>query len=255
MPTAFDSDYAEFYDLIYSDKDYEAECNFLEEIWQRFCDKKPVTVLDVGCGTGGHTIPLARRGYTVTGIDASDSMIAVARGKAQSENLNVAFHVSPMEDMELRGQWDTILCMFNAINYVVGDEALKKALFNIRRHLLPGELFLFDYRNGVPSLRPYSPTRIKWIRDGNLRVLRISETKLDAMEQISHTTYTCLILDGHRLVKEFRDDHIVQFLFPREIQRHLRETGFEIVHTCRFLELDTPAAEEDWNITVIARAT
>jgi len=254
MPAAFDSDYAEYYDLIYKDKDYEVECDFLEEIWQRFCATKPVTVLDVGCGTGGHAIPLARRGYEVTGIDASSAMIAVAQRKAQLENLEIAFHVSPVEDMEQNAQWDTAICMFNAINYVAADdEALKKALFNIRRHLVPGGFFLFDFRNGVPSLRSYSPTRVKWIEDGNLRILRISETRLDAMEQLFHTTYTCLVLDGDRLVREFRDDHVVRFLFPREMRHYLAEAGFEIIHTCRFLEFNTPATEEDWNVMVMAQ--
>ena len=54
------------YDLIYEDKDYEGECNFVEEILQRFSPHPVETILDGGCGTGNHVIPLAERGYRVT---------------------------------------------------------------------------------------------------------------------------------------------------------------------------------------------
>lgn len=254
MPESFSSDYAAYYDIIYQDKDYDVECDFVEQIWRRFSPEKPRTLLDLGCGTGGHAIPLAIRGYRVTGVDVSSAMIALARQKAQLQNLQVAFHISAMEGMELQQKFDTAVCMFNTINYVVEDVALQKTLSNIRRHLLPGGLFLFDFRNGVPSLRSYSPTNVKWMNRKNLRILRLSETKLDAIEQLFYTTYTCLIFDGDRLIKEFRDEHVVRFHFLPEIRHYLREAGFEIIHTCPFLALNGRLTEKDWNITVVARA-
>lgn len=254
MFTAFQSDYAEYYDMLYKDKNYEIECDFLEQIFNRFSNKRPLTILDVGCGTGGHSILLAKRGYKVTGVDVSEAMVAIAREKARREGLDIPFHVSPMEAMELHQQFDVVICMFNAINYVVSDQALKRALINIRQHLVPGGLFLFDFRNGITSLRSYSPVRIKWVEDGQWKLLRISETRLDAMEQLFYTTYTCLVFEGDRLVKQFREEHIVRFLFPREVRHYLEESEFELLWMCRFLELDAPADEEEWNIMVVAKA-
>jgi 2-polyprenyl-3-methyl-5-hydroxy-6-metoxy-1,4-benzoquinol methylase len=251
--SAFDSEYAQYYDVLYGDKDYESECDFLEQIFERFLSRKPVSVLDVGCGTGGHAIPLARKGYSVTGIDVSEAMIAVARKKAEQEGLGIPFHVCAMQDLELCQRFDVVVAMFNAINYVTADEGLQRAFTGIRRHVRSDGLFLFDFRNGITSLRSYSPVRIKWVEDGQRRVLRISETRLDAMEQLFCTTYTCLIFEGDRVVKQFEDEHIVRFLFPREVRHYLKETGFELLRLCRFLDLDTLATEEDWNIMVIAR--
>ncbi|MBC7232370.1 MAG: class I SAM-dependent methyltransferase [Chloroflexi bacterium] len=253
MTSAFQADYANYYDLLYKDKDYEAECDFLEQIFERFCNRRPRTVLDVGCGTGGHAIPLARRGYEVTGIDVSEAMIAIARQKAEREGLSITFHVTKMENLELDQRFDVVISMFNAINYVISDEGLREIFTNIHRHLTSDGLFLFDFRNGITSLRSYSPLRIKWAEDGRLRLLRISETKLDAMEHLFYTTYKCLVFEGDRLVKEFQDEHIVRYLFPREVKHFLSETGFELLWMCPFLELDKPASEEDWNIMVIAR--
>jgi predicted TPR repeat methyltransferase len=74
--------YANQYDFLYSDKDYEGECDLLEEISRRYGDGSVCTILDLGCGTGIHAIRLARRGYEVTGVDRSAEMLAKAERKA-----------------------------------------------------------------------------------------------------------------------------------------------------------------------------
>ena len=75
--------YAEYYDLIYQDKDYEKECDFLEEIFQAYQSKPVKSILELGCGTGGHAIPLAKRGYELTGLDTSSVMLKQAEKKSK----------------------------------------------------------------------------------------------------------------------------------------------------------------------------
>ncbi len=60
MQKVFDT-YGEYYDIFYSDKDYENECDFIQEIFKAYSAKPVKSILDVGCGTGGHSIVLARR--------------------------------------------------------------------------------------------------------------------------------------------------------------------------------------------------
>ena len=52
-----------FYDLFYESKDYQGECDFVEAAFNRFATAPIKTVLDLGCGTGGHVLPLSARGY------------------------------------------------------------------------------------------------------------------------------------------------------------------------------------------------
>jgi len=67
-------DYANYYDALYREKDYKKECDFLEQIWE--VSSEPISrVLDLGCGTGGHALPLAQRGYHVTGGNRSEQML------------------------------------------------------------------------------------------------------------------------------------------------------------------------------------
>lgn len=84
----FGKEYANQYDTFYQDKDYEAECNLIEETFYRYAEKQAVkSILDLGCGTGNHAIPFARRGYQVTGVDRSSEMIETAKAKIQSQTL------------------------------------------------------------------------------------------------------------------------------------------------------------------------
>ena len=72
-------DYSKFYDTFYKDKDYSEECDFIESVFQRYSGRPVKTILDLGCGTGGHTIPLAERGYLLTGVDLSAWMLKEAK--------------------------------------------------------------------------------------------------------------------------------------------------------------------------------
>ena len=75
--------YAEAYDALYRDKDYQGECDLLERLFERYTASVR-SVLDLGCGTGNHTLPLAQRGYRITGVDRSEHMLRQARTKAGS---------------------------------------------------------------------------------------------------------------------------------------------------------------------------
>lgn len=75
--------YSNYYDTLYEDKNYGAECDFIETIFSKFYLAPVKHILDLGCGTGGHAIPLAQRGYHVTGIDRSEEMLKKAEEKAR----------------------------------------------------------------------------------------------------------------------------------------------------------------------------
>ena len=74
-------DYADYYDLIYKDKDYRKEVDFIENIFEFEDTHKPKKILEVGCGTGSYTKILLERGYEVTAVDISGNMLEIAGEK------------------------------------------------------------------------------------------------------------------------------------------------------------------------------
>lgn len=103
-------------------------------------------ILDLACGYGRHAIPLARRGFRVTGYDQSADYIAQARRAAADAGVEVALEQLDMRTLAARDQFDAVLSMSTSLAFY--DEATHRDLFGrIHAACKPGGVFLFDQAN------------------------------------------------------------------------------------------------------------
>ena len=246
--------YAEFYDLLYGDKDYEAECNFLEDILCRYAQAPVQTILDLGCGTGGHAFPLVRRGYRVTGVDRSQDMLAIARSKGADLSPSPIFRHGDIRDLDLEETFDVVIAMFAVISYMTTNEDLLAAFRTARRHLRPGGLFVFDawFGPAVLSQRPTDRCRVIE-RDGE-RIIRLVRPELHILDHLVHVQYRVLRLTGQSLTKDVDETHAVRFLFPQEILHLTGASRLRVRRVCPFMRLDDTPTESDWNFTTVAES-
>src|ERR1700730_15088398 len=101
--------YAEYYDLLYSIKDYEAETSYVCSLIERFTPGAK-SVLEIGCGTGSHGFHFAQRGYDVIGIDRSPAMVSLAdQKKAQKGIRNVSFQEGDILSLSLRREFEVVV--------------------------------------------------------------------------------------------------------------------------------------------------
>jgi SAM-dependent methyltransferase len=98
-------------------------------------------VLDVGCGTGKSFLPLVRRGYRVTGCDISPEMLAEARRAVPDDVRLVEADMRELPDL---GRYDLVTCLDDAVNYLLGDDDLTRALASMACALAPDGLLVFD---------------------------------------------------------------------------------------------------------------
>ena len=130
---------ATVYDDIMAEVEYEEWCEFiLREARARGYADGPVH--DLGCGTGNATMPMFRRGLEVSGSDASEAMLAVARTKLPT----VEFTNARFAELDLGRRFELVYSVFDALNNLLTDEDFSAAAGNVRRHLLPGGIFVFD---------------------------------------------------------------------------------------------------------------
>lgn len=250
----FEAGMAEIYDLIYRDKDYEGETDFIESIFRNFASKPVKSILEGGCGTGGHALPLAKRGYDVTGIDTSADMVRYARDKAKKARLDISYRTADLRRFELNRKFDSCLLMFSVVGYLTRTDELLQTLARVKNHLKKGSLFVFDFWNGLAVLRSLPSERVKEVADKGRKIVRTAKPELDSFNHLCHVHYRILVFQNEVLSKEINETHTVRYFFPQELIHYLEESGFKVFKICPFLDLNGKADESVWNLTAIARA-
>ena len=242
-------DYAEYYDLIYKDKDYEREVGFIEEIFGE-SKPKPKKILEVGCGTGSYTKILLERGYEVTAVDISEDMLKIASEKCACKLIK-----GDIRDITINEKFDACIAMFAVMGYITENSDIIKALNNIHKHLKPNGIFIFDVWNGLAVMRLLPEQRMKEMENDKIKIVRVAIPNLRAFEHICEVNYKMLILNkGDNTVDEINEKHVVRFYFPQEITHYLEQAGFEVLKICPFMDLNGGVDENVWNITVIGKA-
>jgi SAM-dependent methyltransferase len=245
--------YARSYDLLYRDKDYGAEVDCLEALFVRFAGRRPVrSVLDLGCGTGGHVLPLAARGYAVTGADRSGGMLAAARRKAATAGLAARFVRGDVRRLRIGRRFDAVIAMFAVLGYQTGDEDIRAALATAAAHLRPGGLLVCDVWFGPAVLHDPPRERVKEAREGDRRVVRRSTSELDLLRQVVAVRFETEERCGRALVGRSEEVHRMRFFFPREIALLLAGAGLRPRLLAPFLRPDAEPGLADWTVMVVA---
>ena len=246
----FGNNYAELYDKFYQDKDYDGEVGMLEDIFKRHdCNPEDgAKVLDIGCGTGNHAIRMAKRGYDVTGVDPSRRMLQIAREKAIKDDVKLNLKERGLPNLNLDTKYKGIECMFNVLNHVLEDDKILDSFKNIYERLEDDGVFVFDFRNAIPSLNEYSPKRILHIRERDADFFRVSNSVIDKETRIFTTQYECFVIKHSRCGK-FYDEHKVRAFYFGEVDNFLLQSGFKLKELFPFGKPGQKVNEcEDWNI-------
>ena len=102
------SNYGNKYDSENFTQGTSGECDFLE---REFNYNKSLNILDVGCGTGRHSIELTKRSYQITGIDLSEAMLQKAREKAEAQKLDIRFKQADARNLPFESEFDAAIML------------------------------------------------------------------------------------------------------------------------------------------------
>lgn len=128
-------------------------------------------ILDLACGQGRHSIELAKRGFTVVGLDYSEPFIEKAKADAKEAEVNVEFVQGDMRQFPYKGEFDVVLMLFTDFGYF-DDKTNQKVIEGIFRSLKPGGRFLIDVISGEAYSRRFTRDGIKVTGTNLLKIPR-----------------------------------------------------------------------------------
>jgi SAM-dependent methyltransferase len=210
--------YARYYNLLYADKNYAAEAGFVQGLMQKYAPGAE-TILELGCGTGGHAVQLAALGYELHGVDLSPEMLAMAQERlAGTPAGRLSFDQGDIRTLRVDRKFDAVVALFHVLSYQLTAADLAATFATARAHLQPGGVFLCDFWYGPAVLTARPEVRVKRMQDGVISVTRIAEPVLHANANVVDVNYQVFVQDlASGQIEEFHETHHMRYLFKPEI--------------------------------------
>jgi SAM-dependent methyltransferase len=248
--------YSRYYDLLYRDKNYAKEVEYVVGML-RSCLPAARGILEFGSGTGRHGRLLAAEGYSVFGVERSDTMAASAKRICDDGEPNYAGSFDCVQGdvrtANIGRTFDVVLALFHVVSYQTSNDDLLLTFSNAGRHLRRGGVFLFDVWHGPAVLTKRPDVRVKRVEDDAALLTRIAEPALDTQASVVNVHYTMLVeskTNGEFI--RFGEEHCMRYLFPTEIDMLARQSGFEVERSEEFLTGAKPS-ESTWGVTYLLR--
>ncbi|MEE9572790.1 MAG: class I SAM-dependent methyltransferase [Candidatus Neomarinimicrobiota bacterium] len=248
------SDYAQYYDLLNQQKDYNQEVDYIISLLMKFApDAK--NLLELGCGTGLHAMNLAEKGFQITGVDQSQDMINLARKRLKRSPNSISnlvnFNIGDIRTYSLNKTFEVALSLFHVISYQVTNRDLNQSFNTVSKHLNPGGIFIFDcwYGPAVISNKPYK--RSKKFEDDKLIIKRQATPHIHPLKNRVDVHFDIKITNKKTGKSEnIKEIHKMRYLFNPEIEILLKINNLKLLHSEKWLTGDEPGFDS-WYVTFI----
>lgn len=209
----------------FENDDYIDDVYFILE-WVREAPKG--TIIDLACGTGRATIPLAKHGFDVIGVDIHSGMLN--RAKEKAGKLSIKWVEQDCTNLNVGIKSPVIYMVGNAFQHFLTNQEQDQLLTSVYRHLLPGGVFIFDTRYPTEDLHMQSIIGEHWNQyidpETGQKIEVGTYSEYDSVEQIEKATTIRKSPDGKQNKTEIR----LRYTYPKEMERLAYSNGFNILH-------------------------
>lgn len=249
------ADYSKYYDLLYQDKDYHSEVNFIDSLLQTH-GTETKKLLELGSGTGKHACMLAKKGYEIVGIDQSRTMLEMAGHLLQQEPSvakQIRLYEGDVRTFTINEKFDAAISLFHVLSYQTSNRDVEQMFATAKNHVKAGGLFVFDCWYGPAVLEQKPVLRHKKLENEALVVERIAEPTLDVNANTVNVHYHLFVQEKPSdTFQKMEEDHLMRYFFLPEIERLCAEFSMKIVHACEWLS-DKPLSQGSWGACFVVR--
>ena len=247
----FDKDYAAIYDFLYTKKNYTKEFHLIKKILKKNLIK-PVSLLDLGCGTGQYSNLMTKLKLDVVGVDRSHNMLSIAK-KKYLKNKKLFFIKSHIEKINLKKKFDIISALFHILSYHTNKTKIDKFFSNSYTHLKKDGILIFDfwYRDGVFNLQ--SPLRIRKIENHLYKIIRITISKwFKKADQIFDVHNLTVMNKKTKKILKFQETHKMRYFTLDSIKKILKKHNFKFLKSLD-LQSGKKVTKKSWGALVVAK--
>jgi 2-polyprenyl-3-methyl-5-hydroxy-6-metoxy-1,4-benzoquinol methylase len=218
--------------LIYDPNIYDGLNTFIDDLqfYKKWLPQnKEAKILELCCGTGRLTIPIAKDGYNITGVDNSSSMLQHAKAKTNESELEIEFIEADVRTLNLTEEYDLIFIPFNSIHHLYQNKDLFDTFDVVKKHLKKNGMFLFDCYNPsihyiVEAEKAVNEIAKYTTKDGRKIVIK-QTIRYENKTQISRIEWHYFINDQFDSIQNLD----MRMYFPQELDSYLKWKGYTIL--------------------------
>ncbi|BAN36677.1 type 12 methyltransferase [Sulfuricella denitrificans skB26] len=251
------ANYARYYDLLYRDKPYQEEAEYVQRLILSHVPNASA-IVELGCGTGAHAEYLASAGIEVNGVDLSEWMLerAAVRRVQLPDDVAQRLHFShgDVRDVRLGVRVDAVISLFHVMSYQSENADLQAMFITAREHLRPGGVFIFDVWYGPAVLADRPVVRVKELEDDEVAITRIAQPTLHPRRNLVDVHYRIIACEKKTgCYSETEETHRMRYFFSPEIELLATQAGFSVIDAHEWMSGQVPGFDT-WGVCFVCRA-
>jgi len=238
--------YSKYYDLLYADKEYEKEAEYVMDLIRTF-NKGTASILEFGSGTGKHGKLFKAGGFEHYGIERSNEMVE------EAHKTGVECEQGDITSFKLDKKFGVVISLFHVISYLTTNKEVNECFTKANEHLEDGGLFIFDtwYTPAVYFNKPEN--RIRKVGNELLDVTRFASPAIHYNSNIVDVNFTVFIKEkADNRTTELVEKHPMRHFSIPEIALFAEINGFAIERIEEFLSGQEPS-ENTWGVCFVLR--
>lgn len=231
--------YSKYYDLLYNDKEYESEVFYVIRSIKKV-NSDLGKILSLGSGTGRHDEVFKRLGYSILGMELSESMVDLSIKKGLS------CIKGDISNFNLSQQFDTILSLFHVVSYLNSNEDINRMFSCVNNHLTKKGVFLMDVWF-TPAVYYQNPeVRSKICENDFLKINRLATPEVDYIANIVKVNYDVVIFEKQsKNHLSFSEIHSMRHFSIPELKYFANSNGLDLIKYEEFLT-SKPLSNKTW---------
>ncbi len=231
------TEFADIYDKLMCDVKYEKWADFYCALFEKH-KIAPKLILDLGCGTGTLTKIMSERGFDMTGVDSSLSML----NKAREKDENSLYLSQDMTEFELYGTMGAIISSLDCVNYILDENDLLKTFSLVHNYLDYDGMFIFDIN---------TPYKLKKVLGGNCYtydengIFYVWESFYDKKEKLCDFYLTFFTEDEEGAFSKITEEQTERAWSLKKLKTLLKKAGFTHINFYGDKTLKRPKAKEE----------